>query len=617
MKKLISKMPSLIVVVVLLSTVYSCKQDNPDPIPVLSFAHPTLSCQIGSSAACSNVATSSIPAGGAISYSSSNTAVATVDATTGAVTPVNAGTATVTATQAVKPGANGAATTTYTLTITAPDPTPVLTFAAGPYNCVVGSSSACTFTATSSVPAGGAITYSITPTTVATINATTGAITPVSAGTATVTATQAASAGKNAAGTASFTLTIEGLSITSFSPAFGGVDYEVTITGTHFDGTTASNNVVSINGVTTAVPTNISATSLTVRVPKGATGAGNIVVKVGSQTATKGAFTEYATVTTLAGDGTQGLQDGTGLKAKFYSPGHLAIDNDGNILVADYGNSAVRSVTVDGAATTVADYSDGFAEPWGIAVDKSSGLVYVADRSTDLIKKINLSTGNVTTYAGSDEGYDNGTNLTDVEFDQPHGLAVDGFGNIFMTDRWYCLIREIVSGGHVNTIGGNDVSGYLNGSGTNTSFYFPDGIVVEPGGNFLLVADYTNNAIRKVSIQGVIETSSFVGGTADHNSSGSADGTGATAQFNGPSGIAVDALGNLYVADYGNSLIRKVTPAGVVTTIAGMINPGDGGYLDGLGPFTKIYGPTGIAVTADGSAIYVSDATNRIRKIVP
>ncbi|MEJ0034169.1 MAG: IPT/TIG domain-containing protein [Bacteroidota bacterium] len=341
---------------------------------------------------------------------------------------------------------------------------------------MVGSSSACSWIATSSVPNGGAITYTITPTTVATINATTGAITPVSAGTATVTATQAASAGKNAAGTATFTLTIEGLSITSFTPAFGGVDYEVTITGKHFDGTTASNNIVTINGVTTAVPTNISATSLTVRVPKNARGAGDIVVKVGNQTATKGTFTEYATVTTLAGDGTQGFQNGNGVKAQFFTPGHLALDNDGNILVADYGNSAVRSVTVDGTATTLGDNTDGFAEPWGITVDKSTGLVYVADRSSDLIKKINLSSGNITTYAGSTEGNDDGTDLTDVQFDQPHGLAVDGFGNIYVTDRWYCLVREIVAAGYIFPIGGNDNSGYINGSGSNSAFYFPDGI---------------------------------------------------------------------------------------------------------------------------------------------
>lgn len=604
-----------------LFTINSCKKDNPDPVPTLTFSAPTaLSCQIGSASACSNVATSTIASGGAITYAISSTTIATVNPTTGAITPVSAGTATVTASLAAQPGKNGAASASYTLTITAPDPTPTLTFAAGPYTCSVGSSAACTWIATSSVPSGGAITYSVSPTTVATVNATTGAITPVAAGTATVTATQAASVGKNLQATATYTLTIIGLSITNFSPTFGGVGYSVTITGTNFDGIVASNNSVTINGVATATPTNISSTSLTVLVPKGATGAGNIEVKVGTQTASKGTFTEYATVTTLAGDGTQGLKDDTGLKAQLYTPGGLALDNAGNILVADYGNARVRSVTVDGIVTTIAGNSSEFSEPWGITVNKNTGKVYVSDRSTNLIKSINLSNGVVSTFAGSTysgDGHDNGTNLMNVQFDQPHGLAIDGFDNIYVTDRWFSLVREITSGGFVITLAGNTTSSYVNGNGLNSGFYFPDGIVVEPNGNFLLVADYTNNCIRKITIQGSVDISTFVGASiANNGSSGTTDGSGTSARFNGPSGIAVDAAGNAYVADYNNGLIRKITPAGVVTTMAGQ-DPGNAGYLDGLGPFTKIYQPWGITVAADGSVIYVSDGTNRIRKIVP
>jgi DNA-binding beta-propeller fold protein YncE len=455
---------------------------------------------------------------------------------------------------------------------------------------------------------------------VATINATTGAITPVSAGTATVTATQAAMAGKNSVGTATYTLTITGLSITSFTPAFGGVGYSVTITGTNFDGVTASNNIVTINGVTTATPTNISATSLTVLVPQGAAGAGNIVVKVGTQTATKGTFTEYATVTTLAGNGTQGWIDDTGLKAEFHSPAHLALDNSGNILVADYGNSLVRSVTVDGVVTTVAGTSSEFSEPWGIAVNKNTGKVFVSDRSKNLIKSINLSNGVVSTYAGSTysgDGHNTGTNLTNVQFDSPKGLAIDAFDNIYVADYWYSLIREIVSAGYVFEIAGNATSSYVNGNGTAAGFYFPDGIAVEPNGNFLLVADQVNNCIRKITIQGSIVTSTFVGSAT--GSGGTTDGTGTDARFGYPSGLAMDAAGNAYVVDNnngGNGLVRKITPAGVVTTMAGSLSD-NVQYLDGLGPFARIYAPVGITVTPDGSAIYVSDGNNRIRKIVP
>jgi sugar lactone lactonase YvrE len=504
-----------------------------------------------------------------------------------------------------------------------PDPTPVLTFAAGPYTCAVGSSSACIWAATSSVPTGGTITYSVDPTSVATINASTGAITALSAGTATVTATQAALTGKNVSTKATYSLSVTGLSITSFTPAYGGVGYAVTITGTNFDGTTAANNLVTINGVTTATPTNISTTSLTVLVPKGATGTGDIKVQVGTQTATKGTFTEYATVTTLAGDGSQGYADATGLKAEFFTPAHLTLDNSGNILVADYGNALVRSVTTDGVVTTVAGNSSEFSEPWGIAVNRNSGKVYVSDRSTNLIKSINLSTGVVSTYAGSSysgDGHNTGTSLTDVQFDRPQGLAIDAFDNIYVADYWYSLIREIVSAGYVFEVGGNATSSYVNGNGTNTGFYFPDGIAVEPNGNFLLVADKVNNCIRKITIQGTIATTTFAGASvADNGAGGTTDGTGTAARFSYPSGLAMDATGNAYVVDNnngGNGLIRKITPTGVVTTIAGSISD-NVQYLDGLGPFARIYAPVGITVAADGSAIYVSDGTNRIRKIVP
>ena len=121
-----------LIALISLVTINSCKKDNPDPVPVLSFASTTLACQIGSTSSCTNVATSSIPAGGAITYISSNTAVATVNTSNGAITLVGGGTTTITASQAVQTGKNAAATTSYTLTVTAPDPTPTLTFAAGP-----------------------------------------------------------------------------------------------------------------------------------------------------------------------------------------------------------------------------------------------------------------------------------------------------------------------------------------------------------------------------------------------------------------------------------------------------------------------------------------------------
>ena len=465
----------------------------------------------------------------------------------------------------------------------------------------------------------------------ATINASTGVITGIAPGIATVTVTQAAMASKNSSATASYSLTVTGLSITSFSPIFGGVGYSVTILGTNFDSSNAANNSVTINGVQTATPTNVSSTSLTVTVPKGATGVGNISIKVGSQTATKGTFTEYATVTTLAGDGTQSLKDDAGLKAAFFTPAHITLDMVGNLYIADYGNSAVRKVTPDGVVTTIANYSNGFHEPWGITYSNSKEKLYVSDRSTNLISSITLSSNSVSWYAGSTydgDGHNTGNNLTDAQFDSPQGLAInDAFGNLYLADYWFSLIREISSGGSagfVFELGGNSTSSYINAPNgplsTSSGFYFPDGLVLEPNGNFLLVADKVNNAIRKVTVQGSVTTTTFAGSLPNGTYSGEAgnsDGTGTAARFNYPAGIAMDSAGNAYVCDNyngGNGLIRKITPAGVVTTIAGGTSDSVQ-YLDGLGPYARIYAPEGIAVVPDGSVIYVTDGTNRIRKI--
>ncbi len=184
-----------------------------------------------------------------------------------------------------------------------------------------------------------------------------------------------------------------------------------------------------------------------------------------------------------------------------------------------------------------------------------------------------------------------------------------------MTDRWFSLVREVLPGGAVSSIAGNAQSNYLNGPGNNSGLYFPDGIVVAPSGDFLLVADNANHAIRKISIDGVIEVSTFAG-TTTGTSGGTADGIGTAASFSGPTGLVFDAAGNVYVTD-DIGLIRKITPAGVVTTIAGRLDLGDGTpFLDGLGPFAKIAGPQGITIDADGN-LYVTDSSNRIRKIVP
>ncbi|AMR31689.1 hypothetical protein A0256_09775 [Mucilaginibacter sp. PAMC 26640] len=213
--------------------------------------------------------------------------------------------------------------------------------------------------------------------------------------------------------------------------------------------------------------------------------------------------------------------------------------------------------------------------------------------------------GQVSTYAGSlAGGLSNGPLLT-AQFDNPMGIAADAAGNLYIADSFNCAIRKISTGGAVTTVAGSGSLGYANGTGNAAQFYSPSALVVDATGN-IFVADRGNNAIRKITPSGVVTT--FAGnGTAGYT-----DGTGEAASFNTPSGIAIDPSGNLVIADAGNNLIRKITPAGVVTTVAGSRTAG---YLNGTGTAANFNKPAAVAIDAAGN-IYVTEATNSaIRKI--
>jgi serine/threonine-protein kinase len=318
-------------------------------------------------------------------------------------------------------------------------------------------------------------------------------------------------------------------------------------------------------------------------------------------------------VSTLAGSSI-GNEDGSGIFSSFNCPYSLAVDVNGNVYVADRDNESIRKIAPSGTVTTLAGagfrgYADGngasasFTIPSGVAVD-ASGNVYVADSGNHRIRKI-TSGGIVTTLAGSGfQGSANGNGVS-ASFAYPASVAVDASGNVYVADQWSHLIRKISPSGTVTTLAGSGGSGYADGDGASASFAYPSGVAVDASGN-VYVADSGNNRIRKITSAGVVTT--FAGAGVR----GSADGNGASARFNYPTGVAVDASGNVYVAEVGNHRIRKITSGGMVTTLAGS---GDPGFADRNGRMASFYNPLGVTVDGSGN-VYVADSGNhKIRKI--
>ena len=217
----------------------------------------------------------------------------------------------------------------------------------------------------------------------------------------------------------------------------------------------------------------------------------------------------------------------------------------------------------------------------------------------------------VTTLAGhlGTSGTNNGTG-TAAQFNNPIGVAVDTNGTVYVGDRSNHAIRKITSAGVVTTLAGLvGTSGTNDGVGVAARFNYPEDVAVD-GSNYVYVADNGNSCIRKVAPDGTVTT---LAGTA--GSPGSDDGTNSTAQFSNPLGIAVDSASNLYVGDTGNQTIRKITPNGVVTTIGGLAGASDN--IDGSGSEARFNSPEGLAVDANGF-VYVTDGYNHnIRKGYP
>jgi sugar lactone lactonase YvrE len=308
------------------------------------------------------------------------------------------------------------------------------------------------------------------------------------------------------------------------------------------------------------------------------------------------------------------IRDGNGnVQATVYisgiGTGPLAVLAPG--IISTVAGNGTAGYNGDGIAATSAELN----RPILAAVD-SAGNTYIADNGNGRIRKVSAGTGLISTVAGTGiTGYNgDGIAATSAELNGVNSIAVDGAGNIYIADYWNERLRKVsASTGQISTVAGNGTAGY-NGDGiaaTNAEFSGLDGIAVDSAGN-IFVADYSNNRIRKVSAStGLIST---VAGTGVGGFNG--DGiTAISAELNSPFGVALDSSGNIYISDLGNERIRKVSVStGLISTVAGIGTPGYNG--DGIAATSaEFYFPSGIAVDSAGN-IYIADYVNqRIRKV--
>ena len=323
-------------------------------------------------------------------------------------------------------------------------------------------------------------------------------------------------------------------------------------------------------------------------------------------------------VTTIAGQaGVSGSSDALGTAALFNYPHGIAVDRAGDVYAADSANCTIRKISINGLVTTLAGSAgvsgstDGtgsmarFNQPFGVAIDKYDNI-YVADFGNHVVRKLSLS-GSVSTLAGTPgtPGSLDGPGAS-ARFTGPFGIAVDTNGVLYVSDQ--DTIRRILPTGAVTTLAGAPgMRGSDDGVGANARFQGPIGLAVDPSG-IVYVSDQGNHTIRKITPNGTTNTVAGAAGIG-----GSADGLPSAARFNGPWGIASSADGRVYVSDESNHTIRAINSAGEVTTVAGA--PLVAGTSDGAPSVARFRFPQGLAFDASGS-LYIADTGNQtVRKL--
>ena len=333
-------------------------------------------------------------------------------------------------------------------------------------------------------------------------------------------------------------------------------------------------------------------------------------------------------ITTIAGIGVQAFSGDSGLavNAGLFAPYDIALDGSGNYYIADGYNNRIRKVNSAGIITTIAGRDTAgyngdnilainaqLYRPAGITCDHA-GNIYFADAFNNRVRKINTATGIITTIAGNGSSIYNGDDIAadSAGVYNPHRVAIDTAGNIFITDWGNHRIRKVNTAGVITTIAGTGIAGDNgdNGPADTAEIDEPYGIAVDNSGN-IYFADLAKNKIRAINAGGTIITIAGTGAYGFAGDGGAVD----TAEFKNPSGIAVDAIGNIYIADGLNQRIRKVTVStGVITTIAGN---GIHGYTGdhGLAINAEMADPVGITLDAAGNIYVVDFGNNCIRYI--
>jgi serine/threonine-protein kinase len=271
----------------------------------------------------------------------------------------------------------------------------------------------------------------------------------------------------------------------------------------------------------------------------------------------------------LAGSGGQGFAAGAGAAAKFGCPMGVAVDGEGSIIIADSFFNRVRKIIPDGTVSTLAGsgrkgFRDGagaaaqFSHPCGVAVD-GEGSIIIADSTNHRVRKITPD-GTVITLAGSGRaGFADGAGAA-AQFHQPRDVAVDGEGSIIIADTGNHRVRKLTPDGTVSTLAGSGSAGFADGAGAAAQFHHPWGVAVDGEGS-IIIADHHNQRLRKITPDGTVST------LAGSGRKGFTDGAGAAAQFKYPYGVAVDGEGSIIITESGHKRLRKITPDGTVSTL--------------------------------------------------